>query len=224
MKYEIMLILDPQKTDREIEKLTEEIKSLFNDHDLAFIEEDVWGVRELAHKMKGNKKGYYIVMNFEGEPAGLPLIHKELKLILGIIRYMLVKMPEDYSLMRYDKPVAKKAAAKLSAHAEELQKKVTKSVAKAERTDKKVEKVEAPVEEAPVKEEPTPVEEPAEKVEAEKVEAPAEKAETPVAEEPAEKVEAPAEEAPAEKVEEEKADSKLDEKLQAIIDDADIDL
>ena len=215
-----MVILDPQKTDKEIEKINEELKQLFDDNGLAFLEEDIWGVRKLEHKIKGHMQGYYVVMNFEGEPAGLPVIHKELKLVVGLLRYMLVKMPEDYSLMRYDKPAPKKATAKLSAHAEELQKKVTKSAEKSEKKEEKPEekveeKTEAPAEEAPVEEKSE-----------EKVETPAVEEATPVEEKSAEESETKKAEVHAEKEEKAKAeaDSKLDEKLQAIIDDADIDL
>ena len=196
-----MAILDPSKTEKELEKLTDELKKIFQDNGLEFVEEDVWGVRELAYKIRQWKSGYYSVMNFEGEGESVPKIHEELRLMsqTGVIRYMLIKMPEDYALMRYDKKDSEKAA-KLSDHAEELQKKVTRSAAK---------KKTAP--------EPEPeVEEPEEVVEA-----PEEPAEEP-AEEPVMAKEEASE--PEEEKPKEKETSDLDEKLQAIIDDTDIDL
>lgn len=132
-----MVILDPSKTEKEHEKMLVEIKNIFSDGGLEFVEEDVWGLRKLAYKIKGFTSGYYVVMNFEGEGKEMPKINKELGLLsqAGLVRYMLQKMPEDYALMRYDRK-EESSAAKLSEHAEELQKKVTKSATK------KTEKVE----------------------------------------------------------------------------------
>ncbi len=194
MKYELMAILDPSKTEKEQEKLLDEIKKLF-DHGLEFVEEDIWGIREMAYKMKGFTSGYYAVINFEGEGTDLPKINKEMRLLPGLVRYVILKMPEDYSLMRYEENLAKAVSKKpkLSKQAAELQEKVAKKAKKEE-----------PKEEEPKEEEVEEVEEVVE-------EAPAEE---PVAEETTEEV--------AEKKEEKTGD--LDEKLQAIIDDTDIDI
>lgn len=163
MKYELMTILDPSKTEKEQEKLLDEIKGIFADHGLEFVEEDIWGLREMAYKMKGFTSGYYAVINFEGEGTEIPTINKELGLLPGLVRYVILKMPEDYSLMRYEENTAKVASSKpkLSKQAEELQKKVVKKAKKEEpkEEEKKEEKVEEVVEEKVEEKEEEKVEE-----------------------------------------------------------------
>src|SRR3989338_10334489 len=95
-------------------------------------------MREMAYKIKGSAKGYYAVYNFVGEPEGLPAIQKELNLQVGVLRYMAVKMPDDYVMMRYDQLATTGKAAKLSSPAEELSKKVrsqTRTPAKASKQE-----------------------------------------------------------------------------------------
>src|SRR3989338_2486957 len=115
MKYELMTILSPKQTDKEIEKLLKEIKETLVGNDFNIVDEDVWGMRDLAYPIRGNTRGYYVVLNFSGEPSGVPEVHKDLTLMLNLVRYMLTKVPDDYVLMRHEGALmmAKTAAAKL---------------------------------------------------------------------------------------------------------------
>lgn len=128
-----MLILSPKQTDKEIEKNLKEIKGILSDNGYEVVDEDLWGIREMAYKVKGSGKGYYAVYNFAGEPAGLPEVQKELNLQVGVLRFMASKVPDDYVMMHYDQLATTGKAAKLSSPAEELSKKVrSKKPSKAE--------------------------------------------------------------------------------------------
>ncbi len=171
MIYELMVILSPKQTDKKIEKNLKEIRETLTENECEMGEEDLWGERNLAYKIGPHLTGYYAVLNFTGESKALPEIHKDLRLNTAILRYLLVKMPSDYTLIRYDQPLATRFQQKLSAPAEELAKKVrTKRATK------------APKEAVPVAKEE------------------------------------------AEKEAEETSKTKLDETLQAIVENADIDL
>ncbi len=166
MKYELMVILTPKLSEKDLEKTLKEIKGSITENGFSVTDEDVWGHRRLAYKIKNYEEGYYVVMTFEGESAGTVELKKELRLQGGMIRHMLIKTADDHMLVRTDNMTTPGNTKKLSKHAEELSKKVTA---------KKKEKVEDKGDEAPAAEEP-------------------------------------------------KKDAELDEKLQAIVDDADIDL
>lgn len=144
MKYELMVILSPKQTDKEIEKNLKEIKGIVTENGYDIVDEDLWGMREMAYPVKGSSKGYYAVYNFVGEPEGLPEIQKDLRLQAGVLRFMAVKMPEDYVLLRYDQLATTGKAAKLSSPAEELTKKVRgKKAAKSEDAPQETEKLDA---------------------------------------------------------------------------------
>ena len=141
-----MVILSPKQTDKEIEKNLKEIKSLLTENGFDLVDEDIWGLRDLAYKIRGNSKGYYAVLNFSGEPAGVPVVQKDLRLQAGVLRSMLTKVPDDYVLLRYDTLATTGKASKMSSPAEELSRKV--------RSHKAVEKTpeETPAENAENKE------------------------------------------------------------------------
>ncbi len=134
MRYELMLILDPKQSDKEIEKVLGEIKKSAEEHELNLNDEDVWGVRPLAYKIRGNKDGYYVVYLFEGETGGIEGFKKDLRIQAGLVRNLLIKMDDDYNvILRYERGAK---AAKLSDHAAELSKKV-RSKKKDEPADEK---------------------------------------------------------------------------------------
>ena len=124
MKYELMVILSPKQTDKEIEKNLKEIKGILSENGFETVDEDLWGMREMAYRIKGSSKGYYAVYNFAGEPAGLHEVQKDLNLQTGVLRTMTTKVPDDYVMLRYDQLASTGKAAKLSSPAEELTKKV----------------------------------------------------------------------------------------------------
>lgn len=133
MKYEIMVLLSPKQTEKEHEKTLGEVKQTLTENDYTIVDEDIWGVRDLAYRIAGNDRGYYAILNFTGEPSGMPEVHKDLRLQPGLLRYLLVKVADDYTLMRYEGGLSMaKTVNKMSAPAEELNKKVRASKKKPE--------------------------------------------------------------------------------------------
>lgn len=133
MKYELMLLLSPKMTEKEQEKNLKEVKETLTENDFTVVDEDNWGVRDLAYRIAGNDRGTYVILNFTGEPAGMPAVHKDLRIQPGLLRYLLVKVADDYTLMRYEGGLTMaKTASKMSAPAEELSKKVRASKKKSE--------------------------------------------------------------------------------------------
>lgn len=123
-----MLILDPKQTDKELEAVLSEVKGGLNEHGFEVVDEDIWGNRDLAYKIKGRHTGYYLVLIFDGEPAGIAGFKKDLNLMNGILRTMIMKVADDHVLLRFDQLQTTKAGdagASLSKHAEELSKKVS---------------------------------------------------------------------------------------------------
>ena len=133
MKYELMLLLNPKQTEKEHEKNLKEVKGTLTENGFTVVDEDIWGMRDLAYRIAGNDRGYYVILNFTGEPAGMPAVHKDLRLQTGLLRSLLVKVDDDYTLMRYEGGLTMaKTAGKLSAPAEELNKKVRASKKKSD--------------------------------------------------------------------------------------------
>lgn len=139
MKYELMLILSPKLSDKEIEKTLAEVKETLTENACSVFAEDTWGKRDLAYKISSFSTGYYVVMNFEGEPEGIQAIHKDFRIQPGLVRYLLIKVADGYKLEKFE-DLKERTPRKLETRqAEELKKKVTSS-----RTKKPVKEEAAP--------------------------------------------------------------------------------
>ena len=59
-----------------------------------------WGKRTLAYPIKKKETGYYVVANFQAEPAQLPEFERAIKLDEGVLRHLVVVDEFDYTPSR----------------------------------------------------------------------------------------------------------------------------
>jgi small subunit ribosomal protein S6 len=136
MKYEIMMILNPKQTDKELKTTMGEVEKALEENGFKVVDKDVWGARPLAYKLKGFTQAHYTILLVEGEAAGAPALQADFRIQSKILRFMMIKVDADYAITQYEYKAPKP---KMSAHASELSKKVR-------------EKKTAPVEEVEAKE------------------------------------------------------------------------
>lgn len=101
VKYELMVILDPnigeEAASKEVEKLKGEIKEFEGN----VSSDDFWGIRDLAYRIKKENRGYYAVLNFEIDPSKTKEFEKDLSLNQAVLRYLLIKTPNYYELKTF---------------------------------------------------------------------------------------------------------------------------
>lgn len=101
VKYELMVILDPnigeEAASKEVEKLKGEIKEFEGN----ISSDDFWGIRDLAYSIKKENRGYYAVLNFEIDPSKTKEFEKDLSLNQAVLRYLLIKTPNYYELKTF---------------------------------------------------------------------------------------------------------------------------
>ncbi len=190
VNYELMLILSPG-----FEKTLEEIRKLITGENGVITFEDIWGLRDLAYRIKGNNQGYYVVLNFSFDPAEIKNLERTLTITPELLRFLLLKTDKNYtpkSLKEYEQEAI-----------------LAREEQKAQEEAKKEEKKPAKVEKRPYVKKP--VKETAKKIE---------KTEKEEKEEEVEEVKEIKMKEPAKKTTLEE----VDEKLKSIIDDPDITL
>lgn len=87
--YEVVYIFDPALDE---ETITQKLQQF---HNLVRLEGreptfNHWGKRTLAYPIRKRDTGYYVVANFDAEPAALPEFERAIKLDDGVIRHLLV--------------------------------------------------------------------------------------------------------------------------------------
>lgn len=55
---------------------------------------DEWGVRALAYEIDGHDRGYYVLMTFEMDSAGLRNLEERFKLDDRVVRHQFVRLEE----------------------------------------------------------------------------------------------------------------------------------
>jgi len=61
---------------------------------------DRWGKRTLAYEMKKRREGYYVVVEFTGEPATVAALDRHLTLATEVLRHKIIRLPEKGAARR----------------------------------------------------------------------------------------------------------------------------
>ena len=66
--YEVLFIIDPALEDEKKEATIEAVKEIIAaDGEVGNV--DVWGMRKLAYPIQKKSEGYYVVIEFQGNPS-----------------------------------------------------------------------------------------------------------------------------------------------------------
>jgi small subunit ribosomal protein S6 len=99
--YEVCLVYPhpmPQKEESEMLKAIDEI---FSEADAKLIFRDPWGRRGLAFPVNGSRDGTYLILYYELSPEKLKDIDRQLKIVKGVLKYLIVKPPKNYEIVSY---------------------------------------------------------------------------------------------------------------------------
>ena len=69
IKYETVFIAEPEVPTEQVDQLINKVKETLAAHQGALISEDRWGRRRLAYPLRGQREGFYTVLNFSAEPT-----------------------------------------------------------------------------------------------------------------------------------------------------------
>ena len=89
-KYELLFIIDPNKTEEEIAALTEKFKALVEANGTIDEFED-WGKRRLAYEIEDRTEGCYEPIKFTCGPEFPAELKRILGITDGILRSLVVK-------------------------------------------------------------------------------------------------------------------------------------
>ena len=93
--YELTAIIDSNIPDNEHPEKIEEMKGLIAKNKGKISSENNLGRKKLSYPIEKSLKGVFICLEFDIEPKTLKSIEKELKLNKSIIRYLIIKKPEN---------------------------------------------------------------------------------------------------------------------------------
>lgn len=127
-QYEVVYILDPMLDEDQQGGLVERFRGLVGTQGGEVQHVDRWERRRMAYEIKGRREGFYVVMNFSGEPSAETELDRVLGITDGVLRHMIVRMDDR----RADKAIAEaKAAAEAKARQQEEARAAAEAAARA---------------------------------------------------------------------------------------------
>ena len=93
INYEVMFILDPALEDDKKEAAIEAVKEIISSEGEVG-NTDVWGMRKLANPIQKKNEGYYVVIEFKGEPTLPKELDRRLKISDNVMRHIIVNKDE----------------------------------------------------------------------------------------------------------------------------------
>ena len=92
--YEHTIIARQDTSPSEIKQLTEKYSKIVEKNDGEVVKTENWGLLNLAHLIKKNKKGSYIHFKIKGEGKVIGELEKNEALDKKLLRYLTVKVKE----------------------------------------------------------------------------------------------------------------------------------
>jgi small subunit ribosomal protein S6 len=94
-QYETILIIDPGVESGDAESIIEDVQNLISGSGGEVAKVDRWGKKRLAYEVKGNRDGFYVLINFEADPQFVQRLARYYGLTEQIIKYMTVRASKE---------------------------------------------------------------------------------------------------------------------------------
>ena len=95
-KYESVLIARQDLGASQVSNIVSEMSKVIADQGGEVVRVDNWGLKNLAYRIKKNRKGYYVLLNISAPATAVAEYERVMRVNEDIIRYMTVKV-EDFS-------------------------------------------------------------------------------------------------------------------------------
>ncbi len=92
--YELLSIIKPNIDSEEFEKISGKIEETIQSLEGKVLSTDKMGRKKLSYDIKEFRDGYFVVHNFEMEPAQVQKFNRQLRLNENILRIMLLETSE----------------------------------------------------------------------------------------------------------------------------------
>ena len=89
-KYESVIIINSSLEDAKIKAVVEKFSTLINENGKVENVEEV-GTKKLAYEIAKQKEGYYVVINFEANPAFIAELERIYRITDEVIKFIVVR-------------------------------------------------------------------------------------------------------------------------------------
>jgi small subunit ribosomal protein S6 len=99
-RYETIFILRPNLGENQLKQSLKRVEDIVANGGGDLIETDEWGMRELAYRIKRERRGYYVRLDYVATGAVMNEVERNLKLMDESLRHLSVMVEEDADAAR----------------------------------------------------------------------------------------------------------------------------
>ncbi len=93
--YETLYLVNPNLADEDYKDVLTKFSALIEKNKGVLIKSDEWGKKSLAYPVKKFDRGYYVLLQYCGEPSITSDLRRDLKLDDRILKYQTVKLSDS---------------------------------------------------------------------------------------------------------------------------------
>ena len=92
--YECVIIARQDVATTQVETLVEEFAAVIAANGGTVAKKEFWGLRNIAYRMKKNRKGHYVLLNIDAPSAAVKELERQMSINEDILRYLTIRVEE----------------------------------------------------------------------------------------------------------------------------------
>ncbi len=92
--YENVFIARQDISSAAVEGLTDKFAAVITENGGSVPKKEYWGLRSLSYKIQKNRKGHYVLLNIDAQPAAVEEMQRQMKINEDVLRYLTIKVEE----------------------------------------------------------------------------------------------------------------------------------
>lgn len=90
--YENVFISRQDISATQVEALTEQFATIVKDHGGEVTKREYWGLRNLAFRIRKNRKGHYVLLNISAPAAAVLEMERNMRINEDVLRHMTIRV------------------------------------------------------------------------------------------------------------------------------------
>ena len=92
--YETVFIARQDLTNGQNEDLTKQMSQIVQDNGGKILSTEYWGLRQMAYRIKKNRKGHYVMLQLDAPAAAKDELERNLRLHEDVLRFLTLKLEQ----------------------------------------------------------------------------------------------------------------------------------
>jgi small subunit ribosomal protein S6 len=92
--YECVFIARQDISATQAEQLSDSMAAIIAEHGGKVAKKEYWGLKNLAFRIKKNRKGHYTLFNLDAPPAAVQEMERNMRINEDVLRYLTVRVDE----------------------------------------------------------------------------------------------------------------------------------